>query len=135
MRVHHAAVCDTEIVEPAGPLLELGTCLAAEPDVVEARPELGELTGGDGPVVLMDPEQRAVPERPHQMAVPAASVCSSRTGSAPISARYQGPLTSMSLTVTATWCSAEIAMEISCLIVRFHTTGLPCRARARISQR
>src|SRR4029079_16419580 len=35
-----------------------------------------------------------------------AAVCSSRTGSASINARYQGPLTSRSRSVNATWLSA-----------------------------
>src|SRR4051812_31572612 len=73
-----------------------------------------------------------------------ASVCSSSTGSAPMSVRYQGPLTPRLRTVSATWLSAGKAMVDSSLVVyedelltspggaRFTSDHRPCRARTRL---
>jgi hypothetical protein len=50
-------VLDAELVEPAGPALELGAVGAAEGDMVEADAELAEPLIGRGLGVLVQPQQ------------------------------------------------------------------------------
>ena len=54
---------DTELVEPGGPLVELGAIGAAEREVVEADPELAEPFRGRGLRVLVQPDECAVAEQ------------------------------------------------------------------------
>src|SRR5690348_1422840 len=67
VRVHDSAVFDAETVQPVDPLRKLVAAGATETHVIEARPEFGELPTLEIPVVLMNTEQRAVVERPHQV--------------------------------------------------------------------
>src|SRR5215216_69843 len=59
------AVGDAQLVQPAGPLLQLGPVGAAEGDVVQADPELAEAPLGRRRPVLVQAEQGVVAEQVH----------------------------------------------------------------------
>src|SRR5205807_6961073 len=60
-----ATVLDAEIVESAGPGLELSSVGATEADVVEANSELAETLVGRRRPVLVHTEERAVSDHVH----------------------------------------------------------------------
>ena len=129
-------------LEPVHPYLQLGATRAAEADMVQPGPELGEAARLGFPVVLMDAEQRAVVECPDQMPESCVGVLvEHRFGTD--QPRYQGPLTPRSRTVSATWLSAGKAIGDSSLFgsesryspggARFTSDHRPCSGRTRRS--
>ncbi len=104
-RVDDSTVLNAELVEPGHPRFQVSAGGAAEADMVQANPEFAEALVGRRKLVLVDSEQGVAVENPRPGGGILAAVCSSTTGSASNSPRYQGPLTAMSRTVIATWLS------------------------------
>jgi short chain dehydrogenase len=104
------------------PGLELGAVRAAEADVVEAGAELAEAVALHRPVVLVDAEQRAIVERPHQMPESGVGVLvEHRVGAEQRS-------------IPRPAC-VDITHRDRDVIQCGHTTRFPRRARARMSHK